>query len=68
MGIANLIWTTYASSFMSLLASVYPGYHAAGSVGDLIVGTLYAVFDGAVGGLLFGWIYNAFVSAFGSSQ
>ena len=58
VGLANLIWSGYAAAFLSLLASVYPGYHAAGSFGDLIVGTLYAVLDGAVGGLIFGWLYN----------
>jgi len=61
MGIANLIWPTYASSVLVLLASIYPGYDAAPNLGEVIVGTLYAAFDGAIGGLLFGWIYNAFV-------
>ena len=58
-GLANLIWSGYAAAFLNLLASIYPGYHAAGSFGDLIVGTLYAVLDGAVGGLIFGWLYNS---------
>jgi hypothetical protein len=42
------------------MASVYPGYHATGSVSSIAVGTLYGVLDGAVAGLLFGWIYNRF--------
>jgi ABC-type phosphate transport system permease subunit len=58
VGLANLTWSGYAAAFLNLLASIYPGYHAAGSFGDLIVGTLYAVLDGAVGGLIFGWLYN----------
>jgi hypothetical protein len=58
VGLANLTWPGYAATFLNLLASVYPGYHAAGSFGDLIVGTLYAVLDGFLGGLIFGWLYN----------
>jgi hypothetical protein len=58
VGLANLIWSGYAAAFLNLLASIYPGYHAAGAFGDLIVGTLYAVLDGFLGGLIFGWLYN----------
>jgi hypothetical protein len=43
------------------MASIYPGYHATRSIGDVVVGTLYALFDGAVCGLFFGWIYNLFI-------
>jgi hypothetical protein len=46
------------AAYLNFLASIYPGYHAAGSVADLIVGTLYAILDGALGGLIFGWLYN----------
>ena len=61
VGIANLIWSGYGMAFLKLLASVYPGYHASGSFGDLIVGVLYALLDGVVGSLIFGWLYNWFV-------
>jgi hypothetical protein len=61
VGAANLIWSGYGVGFLRLMASIYPGYHAAGSVGDLIVGVLYALVDGAVCGLVFGWLYNVFV-------
>ena len=61
VGIANLIWPVYGVAFLTLLASVYPGYHATGSFGDLIVGVLYALVDGVIAGLIFGWIYNFFV-------
>lgn len=57
-GIANLIWSGYGVGFLQIMASVYPGYHAARSIGDLIVGTLYALVDGALCGLVFGWLYN----------
>jgi ABC-type phosphate transport system permease subunit len=61
VGILNLIWSGYGVAFLKLIASVYPGYHASSSIGDLIVGTLYAFVDGAICGLVFGWLYNVFV-------
>jgi hypothetical protein len=60
-GVCNLIWPGYGEAFLKLMASVYPGYHATSSVGDLIVGTLYALIDGAICGLLFAWLYNFFL-------
>ena len=41
-----------------MLASIYPGYAASGSFGDVIVGSLYALVDAAILGLVFGWLYN----------
>jgi ABC-type phosphate transport system permease subunit len=61
VGIGNLIWTGYGANFLQLVASIYPGYKAAGTFGDLIVGTLYALADGAILGLVFGLIYNLFI-------
>ena len=58
VGLANLIWPLYGAAFLELIASVYPGYHAARTFGSVIVGTAYAVVDGALGGLIFAWVYN----------
>jgi hypothetical protein len=44
-----------------MLASIYPGYHAAGTFGDAISGSLYALVDGAIFGLILGWLYNLIV-------
>ena len=60
VGLANLIWSSYGGAFLELVASIYPGYGASGSIGDVIVGTLYAMLDGAVGGLIFALLYNLF--------
>ncbi len=60
-GLMNLIWRGYGGAFLKIMASVYPGYHAAGSIGDLMVGTLYALLDGLICGLVFGWLYNFFL-------
>jgi hypothetical protein len=65
-GLANLIWTGYAAAFLNLLASIYPGYHASATLGDLVVGTLYAALDGAAGGLIFGCLYNYLAGKFRS--
>ncbi len=57
-GIANLIWSGYGAAFLQIMASVYPGYDASNTIGSVIVGTLYAVVDGAIAGLVFAWLYN----------
>ena len=62
-GIANLIWPAYGHPFLQTIASLYPGYDAERSLGDVAVGTLYAFVDGAFRGLVFGWVYNLFVSS-----
>lgn len=58
VGLANLIWPAYGKAFLVMLASIYPGYHAAGTFGDAISGSLYALVDGAIAGLILGWLYN----------
>jgi hypothetical protein len=60
-GLANKLWSGYGAGFLGIVSSIYPGYNASGSLLDLIVGTLYAIVDGAVGGLIFGWLYNLFL-------
>ncbi len=59
-GFTNLLWSGYGDAFLQVMASLYPGYHAAGTFGDLIVGTLYALVDGLIFGLIFGGLYNLF--------
>ena len=59
-GLANLVWNGYGIEFLKVVASIYPGYKASGSFGDVITGTLYALVDGGVCGLIFAWLYNRF--------
>ena len=59
-GVANLIWPDYGQAFLEMMASVYPGYQATASFGQVLIGTLYGVVDGAVGGAVFAWLYNFF--------
>ncbi len=61
IGIANLISSGYGTMFLQLMASIYPGYDANSTIGSVIVGTLYALLDGAISGLVFAWLYNLFV-------
>jgi hypothetical protein len=63
IGLANLMWSDYGRSFLEAMASVYPGYNATASFGQVIVGTVYGLADGAVVGAIFAWIYSRFVAA-----
>lgn len=58
VGLVNLARPGYGAAFLEGLASVYPGYHATSSFGDVLVGTGYALLDGAVTGWLLAWLYN----------
>jgi hypothetical protein len=58
VGILNLVWPGYAVAFLDMVKSIYPGYAGVSGFGGVIVGTLYALVDGAVGGAIFGWLYN----------
>ncbi len=60
VGVANLIWPSYGQAFLQLCASIYPGYHPGTGVGSVLIGTLYALVDGAIGGAIFGGLYNRF--------
>lgn len=58
VGLANLIWPGYGQAFLTLIASIYPGYHPGSGFGSIIAGTLYGLVDGTIGGAIFGWLYN----------
>jgi hypothetical protein len=62
VGMLNVVWPSYGREFLQVVASIYPGYHAVPSYGQVIVGTLYALVDGAVGGAIFAWLYNRFAT------
>jgi hypothetical protein len=60
VGLANLMSPSYGVAFLQMVSSIYPGFHAAGTIVDVLVGTIYALVDGALCGLFFGWLYNGF--------
>jgi hypothetical protein len=57
-GLANLVFPSYGVAFLELAASLYPGYHGPAGFGSVLVGTMYALLDGAVVGALVAWLYN----------
>jgi phosphotransferase system glucose/maltose/N-acetylglucosamine-specific IIC component len=59
IGIAHLIWPSYGTAMLEAAASIYPGY-TVGGFGSVIVGTVYALLDGAIAGAVFAWLYNRF--------
>ena len=58
VGLINLAVPFYGTMFLQCVSSVYPGFHNSRTFIDVLVGTAYALVDGAVAGLLFGWLYN----------
>jgi len=67
-GLANLVWPKYGLSFLQMMASVYPGYKASGSILDFISGVLYALVDGGLFGLVMAWLYNQFIGKQGRAS
>ena len=62
VGIGHLAVPSYGVAFLEVVASIYPGY-SVGGFGSVIVGTLYALVDGAIGGAVLAWLYNRFVAS-----
>lgn len=48
----------YGEAFLNVMESIYPGYVSGAGWASVIVGTLYAVLDGAIGGAIVAWLYN----------
>lgn len=67
-GVLNLIWPSYGEHFLLTMSSVYPGYHATRTIGDVLVATGYGFADGAIAGLLFAWVYNLFACGCGDKN
>ena len=60
VGLVNLAAPSYGTAFLQCVSSIYPGFHDSRNLLDVLVGTGYALLDGAVGGALFGWLHNFF--------
>ncbi len=58
VGTVNLFVSGYGWMVLQMASSIYPGYDAKSTFGSVIVGTLYALLDGAVFGFVFAWLYN----------
>lgn len=60
VGLANLASPSYGASFLQMISSVYPFFRASRTFGDVLIGTLDGLVDGAVAGALLAWLYNVF--------
>jgi len=60
VALLNYLSPPYGKAFLDLVSSIYPGYKSTGTLGSVMVGTLYSLVDGAVGGAIFAWMYNIF--------
>lgn len=58
--VANMIWSGYGHAFLSMLASLYPGYEVGTGAAAIGMVTVYALVDGIVCGAIFAWLYNRF--------
>ena len=56
--ILNMLVEGYGSAFLEMMASVYPGYKATGTAGDLVIGCFYAATDGIIAGGGLALLYN----------
>ncbi len=61
-GVLYVITGNYGEAFLNICGSVYPGFKVQPSMASILIGTGYALVDGAICGALFAWIYNLVVS------
>lgn len=50
------IYTDYASEFLNIMPSIYPGYSISWS--GVFIGLIYGFIDGFIGFFLLAWLYN----------
>ncbi len=65
LGLINLANPSFGMSLLQALSSVYPWFHASRTFGDVVIGAIDALVNGAVAGFLFVWLYNFFASSLG---
>jgi len=58
IGLGNLLWPDYGAALLDVARSVYPGFAKTSGLWGVVVGTLYAVVDGAIAGTIIAWLYN----------
>lgn len=55
---ANMLSPGYASAFLEIISSIYPGFEPGQGVKSIVVGTLYGIVDAGIAGAIFAWLYN----------
>jgi hypothetical protein len=58
VALADLVWPGDGWAILEIAASIYPGFQPGGGAGAVLLGTLYALADGAISGAVFAWLYN----------
>ena len=58
VGLINLAVPSYGTDFLRLMSSIYPGFHDSRTIGEVLLGTIYGVIDGAIMGFVFGLLYS----------
>jgi hypothetical protein len=58
VGLVNLAWPEIGHDILELVASISPGYRAAASIGQVVLGAVYGLVEGAIAGAVIGWLYN----------
>jgi hypothetical protein len=61
VGVINLVIPSYGINFIQMTSSVYPWFHASRTAGNVAIGTVDGLIDGAITGLILAWLYNAFI-------
>ena len=64
-GFGNFLVPGYGQGLLDVMASIYPGYSATPSFGQVIISTLYAMLDGAIVGAASAWLYNTIAARLG---
>ena len=64
IGVAHAMIPSYGAGFFDVMGSVYPGIEGSDTLGDVLLGAVYGLVDGALGGLLIAWVYNFFLRRF----
>ena len=59
-GLLNLLFPPYGGRALEIFSSVYPGYHADRSLGEVLVAACYGMLDGGAAGFLVAVTYNFF--------
>ncbi len=68
VGVLNLVRPPYGAEFLIVIGSVYPGIHGAGTLSEVLLGTVYGIIDGGIGGFLIAWLYNLFARRTGEGS
>lgn len=68
VGIIHMADPNYGVNFLQMTSSVYPGFHSAGTAGNLVIGTIEGFIDGAITGLVLSLLYNAFTRVHSEAQ